>query len=87
LPQARSFGTGSKRANKHGGRRRIVIAPVRYKTVDVQGDTDLITMPEQMLPGALAAPALVAYERRHSSIGYINPVEHELRFAIQLKAA
>jgi transposase InsO family protein len=26
-------------------------------------------------------------ERRHSSIGYINPVEHELRFAIQLKAA
>ena len=52
-----------KLGHKRGGRRRIVIARVRYKTVDASGDTDVITtaMPEQMLPSALAAPSLVAH--------------------------
>jgi transposase len=51
-----------KIAHKRGGKRRVVIARVRYKTVDVAGDTDVITtaMPEQMLPGAIAAPSLAA---------------------------
>jgi transposase len=52
-----------KIAHKRGGKRRLVIARVRYKTVDAAGDTDVITtaMPEQMLPGAIAAPSLVAH--------------------------
>jgi transposase len=52
-----------KIAHKRGGKRRVVIARVRYKTVDTTGDTDVITtaMPEQMLPGAIAAPSLVAH--------------------------
>jgi transposase len=52
-----------KLAHKRGGKRRVVIARVRYKTVDAAGDTDVITtaMPEQMLPGAIAAPSLVAH--------------------------
>lgn len=52
-----------KIAHKRGGKRRVVIARVRYKTVDATGDTDVITttMPEQMLPGAIAAPSLVAH--------------------------
>ena len=51
-----------KLAHKRGGKRRVVIARVRYKTVDAAGNADVITtaMPEQMLPGALAAPSLVA---------------------------
>jgi hypothetical protein len=52
-----------KIAHKRGGKRRVVIARVRYKTVDAAGDTDVITsaMPEEMLPGAIAAPSLVAH--------------------------
>ena len=52
-----------KIAHKRGGKRRVVIARVRYKTVDAVGDTDVITtaMPEQMLPGAIATPSLVAH--------------------------
>jgi transposase len=51
-----------KLAYKRGGKRRLVIARVRYKTVDAVGNTDVITtaMPDQMLPGAIAAPSLVA---------------------------
>lgn len=51
-----------KLAYKRGGKRRLVIARVRYKTVDAAGNADVITtaMPEQMLPGAIAAPSLVA---------------------------
>ncbi|HEY6726181.1 MAG TPA: IS66 family transposase [Polyangiaceae bacterium] len=57
------FDESYKLGHKRGGRRRIVIARVRYKTVDADGDTDVITtaMPEQMLPGALAAPSLAAH--------------------------
>lgn len=52
-----------KIAHKRGGKRRVVIARVRYKTVDAVGDTDVITtaMPDQMLPGAIATPSLVAH--------------------------
>jgi transposase len=52
-----------KIAHKRGGKRRVVIARVRYKTVDAVGDTDVITtaMPEQTLPGAIATPSLVAH--------------------------
>lgn len=41
----------------------MIIARVRYKTVDAQGNTDVITtsMPAEMLPAALAAPSLVAH--------------------------
>jgi transposase len=54
-----SFKLGHKRATKV----RVVIARVRYKTVDAEGDTDVITtvMPNEMLPGAMAAPSLAAH--------------------------
>jgi transposase len=57
------FDESVKLAHKRGGKRRLIIARVRYKTVDAQGDTDVITtaMPPQVLPGALAAPSLVAH--------------------------
>jgi transposase len=57
------FEETSKIAHKRGGKRRVVIARVRYKTVDAAGDTDVITtaMPEQMLPSAIAAASLVAH--------------------------
>lgn len=52
-----------KIGHKRGGKRRIVIARVRYKTVDAAGNADVITtaMPEQMHPAAIAAPSLVAH--------------------------
>ena len=52
-----------KIGHKRGGKRLIVIARVRYKTVDAAGNADVITtaMPEQMHPGAVAAPSLVAH--------------------------
>jgi transposase len=57
------FEESVKLGHKRGGKVRVVLARVRYKTVDAAGDTDVITtaMPEQMLPGALAAPSLVAH--------------------------
>lgn len=56
------FEESYKLGHKRGGKRRIVIARVRYKTVDAEGETDVITtaMPEEMLPAAIAAPSLVA---------------------------
>jgi hypothetical protein len=41
---------------------RLVIARVRYKTVDADGNADVITtaMPNEMLPSSLAAPSLAA---------------------------
>jgi hypothetical protein len=52
-----------KIGHKRGGKRRIVIARVRYKTVDAEGNADVITtaMPGEILPGAIAAPSLVAH--------------------------
>jgi transposase len=57
------FEESVKLGHKRGGKVRLVLARVRYKTVDAAGDTDVITtaMPEQMLPSALAAPSLVAH--------------------------
>ena len=52
-----------KIGHKRGGKRRIVIARVRYKTVDAVGNADVITtaMPDQLYPGAIATPSLVAH--------------------------
>ena len=49
--------------HKRGGRRLVVIARIRYKTVDAEGNADVITteMPPEMLPGAMAAPSLAAH--------------------------
>jgi transposase len=57
------FDETAKLGHKRGGKRRIIIARVRYKTVDAQGDTDVIStpMPAEMLPGAIAAPSLGAH--------------------------
>jgi transposase len=53
-----SFKLGHRRASKV----RVVIARVRYKTVDAAGDTDVITttMPDEMLPASMGAPSLCA---------------------------
>jgi transposase len=50
-------------AHKRGSKRRVIIARVRYKTVDAEGNADVITTPapEEMLPGAIAAPSLAAH--------------------------
>jgi transposase len=57
------FDETAKLGHKRGGKRRIIIARVRYKTVDAQGDTDVIStpMPAEMLPGAMVAPSLAAH--------------------------
>jgi transposase len=57
------FDHSYKLAHKRGGKRRVLIARVRYKAVDAQGNTDVITtpMPSEMLPGAIAAPSLGAH--------------------------
>ncbi len=54
-----SYKLGHKRATKV----RVFIARVRYKTVDAQGATDVITtaMPSEMLPRAIIAPSLSAH--------------------------
>ena len=54
-----AFKLGHKRACKV----RVVVARVRYKAVDAEGDTDVITtaMPEEMQPGSLGAPSLSAH--------------------------
>jgi len=61
--QRHGFDETPKLGHKRGGKRRIIIARVRYKTVDAQGDTDVIStpMPAEMLPGAMAAPSLSAH--------------------------
>jgi transposase len=52
-----------KIGHKRGGKRRVIIARVRYKAVDAEGNADIITtaMPGEILPGAIAAPSLVAH--------------------------
>jgi transposase len=52
-----------KLAHKRGGKCRLLVAHVRYKTVDAAGNSDVITtaMPEEMLPPAMAAPSLAAH--------------------------
>jgi transposase len=54
-----SYKLGHRRAS----RVRVVVARVRYKTVDAKGDADVITtaMPAEMLPRALLAPSMAAH--------------------------
>ncbi len=57
------FDDSYKLAHKRATKVRLVIARVRYKTVDAQGNTDVITtaMPDEMLPSCMAAPSLAAH--------------------------
>jgi transposase len=50
-------------AHKRGGKCRVIVARVRYKAVDAEGNTDVITTPmhAEVLPGAIAAPSLAAH--------------------------
>ena len=50
-------------AHKRASKWRVIIARVRYKTVDAEGNADVITTsaPAEMLPGAIAAPSLAAH--------------------------
>lgn len=50
-------------AYKRASKWRVIIARVRYKTVDAEGNADVITTsaPAEMLPGAIAAPSLAAH--------------------------
>ena len=56
--QRHGFEETSKLANRRASKVRVVTARVRYKTVDAEGNTDIITaaMPPEMLPGSIAAP-------------------------------
>lgn len=56
------FDDSYKVAHRRGCRIRLVVARVRYKTVDAEGATDVITtaMPNEMLPSCMAAPSLAA---------------------------
>lgn len=56
------FEESCKLAHRRACRVRLVVARVRYKTVDAEGNADVITtaMPDEMLPSALAAPSLAA---------------------------
>jgi len=57
------FEDSVKLAHKRATKVRLVIARVRYKALDAEGDTDVITtaMPSEMLPAAMAAPSLAAH--------------------------
>jgi transposase len=57
------FEESAKLLYKRGGKRRVIIARVRYKAVDPDGNTDVITaaMPPEMIPSAIAAPSLMAH--------------------------
>jgi transposase len=57
------FEESAKLLFKRGGKRRVIIARVRYKAVDRDGNTDVITaaMPPEMIPSAIAAPSLMAH--------------------------
>ena len=56
------FDDSYKLAHKRACRIRLVLARVRYKTVDAEGCTDVITtaMPDEMLPSCMAAPSLTS---------------------------
>ena len=57
------FEVSYKLAHRRARRVRLAIARVRYKTVDAEGNADVITtaMPDEMLPSAMAAPTLAAH--------------------------
>lgn len=50
-------------AHKRASKYRLVIARARYKTVDAEGNADVITTaaPPEMLPSAIGAPSLTAH--------------------------
>lgn len=52
-----------KLAHRRASLVRVVVARVRYKAVDAEGETDVITapMPSEMLPGSMATPSLAAH--------------------------
>lgn len=52
-----------KLGHRRAGRVRVVIARVRYKTVDPEGNADVITatMPDEMLPRSMIAPSMAAH--------------------------
>lgn len=66
------FETTYKAAHRRGGKVRVAIARVRYKTVEIDaaGKPDIITtaMPNEMLPSSLLAPSLAA-NVIHDNIG------------------
>ena len=51
-----------KLMNRRATKVLLVVARVRYKTVDAEGNTDVITtaMPNEMLPGSMAAPSFAS---------------------------
>ncbi len=57
------FEESCKVAWKRGGLRRVVIARVKYSTVDAQGETVVETtpLPPETFPRSLAAPSLLAH--------------------------
>jgi transposase len=61
--QRHGFEETSKLAHRRASKVRVVTARVRYKTVDAEGNTDIITaaMPPETLPGSIAAPSLAAH--------------------------
>jgi hypothetical protein len=50
-------------AHRRASKCRIIVARVRYKTVDAEGNADVINTPmhPEMLPSAIAAPSLSAH--------------------------
>ena len=52
-----------KLAYQRGGFRRLVVARMKYQTIDRQGETYLETaiMPRELIPRSLAAPSLLAH--------------------------
>ena len=56
------FEESSKLAYKRGGMRRLVIARVKYRVVDDQGESQVETtpMPPECFPRSLAAPSMLA---------------------------
>jgi transposase len=57
------FDESCKLGHRRASKVRIVIARVRYKTVDAKGNTDVIPtpMPAEILSGSIAAPSLIAH--------------------------
>lgn len=57
------FEESYKLGHRRASRVRVVIARVRYKTVDAEGNADVITtaMPQEMLPRSVVAPSMAAH--------------------------
>jgi transposase len=57
------FEESCKLGHRRASRVRVVVARMRYKTVDAEGNADVITtaMPDEMLPRAVLAPSMAAH--------------------------